>query len=128
MTRVGELSTYFIPEEAKAPYEHRAYPHPYSSRDDDIATLHNGRVGYCISRCMCIVCGLKVETDTDGRVWIYRNSQGGLVEDSGPFHEKCMRLTISMCPVIKFRNFSWELAVWDDVGPLIRGAHDFNRT
>lgn len=126
-TRVDKIQSFLMHADVKAQYEGKDYPHPYSAREEDIGMLHDGRVRHCITQCMCIVCGEHVKPEgPDGLVWVYR-SGGMLMEDSGPFHEKCVVLTKTMCPVVKHRNYAWEQVPWSEVGPLIRGKHDFRR-
>lgn len=97
----------------------KSYPHPYSARDNDLADVDPGRIKQCTYFKLCMVCGLKVDGD---KVWVYRNSEG-LNADSGPFHEKCMRLTQKLCPAVRtgIEKFKWSFDDWDDVAPIIRG-------
>lgn len=126
------VTTWQLSVDQREKYDGKNFPVPYSARSEtDLAKLHDGRVGECITFCRCIVCGDDVEPDEDGMVMVYRNSVGSLVEDSGPFHEKCAILTQKLCPVIKERGpmgYTWKKESWSDVGPLIRGKHDFSKS
>lgn len=95
-----------------------SYPHPYTARADLISRLHYGRVFECITFKKCIVCGKHVKGN---KVWTYRDGDR-LTPDSGPFHEKCVKLTQALCPFVAVTKgrFAWQEEDWHVVGPLIR--------
>ena len=98
----------------------RRLPIPYSAQEDNLSQLHGGRVKDCTSFRNCIVCG---DWCPDDEVWAYKNGSNGWIQDSGPFHEKCVRLTMKMCPMVQCRpdSYLFEKVSWAEVGPLIRG-------
>ena len=75
--------------------EGKIYPIPYSSETHNIATLHPGRHHECLTFNKCLVCGIQVKGDGPFHVIL---SNGELFQESGPFHEKCIELTMRMCP------------------------------
>lgn len=83
----------------KARWSGRSYPVPYSARTDKISRIHYGRINECITYRKCIVCGNVVDLDSDGNI-IALLDRGRVGVESGPFHEKCARLTANLCPVI----------------------------
>jgi len=99
----------------------RSLPIPYSSRIDNIAHWHYGRLKECTTFKKCIVCGDDVPEDI---VWIYR-SFSSIEPDSGPFHEGCKKQTVTLCPFIadKPARYNWSQESWAEVGPIIRGKY-----
>lgn len=92
-------------------WDDKHYPMPYTGQVHQIGLLAFGRVRECKKNNLCIVCGYKVEEEKPW-VYIYQNH---LVDDSGPFHEKCAKLTQSICPfvnenptIFRFTQIPWE--------------------
>jgi hypothetical protein len=77
-------------------WDYKEYPIPYSSRLDHVGKISVTRVAQCRRQRLCIICGDKV---TEEMPWAYVY-QEALVTDAGPFHEKCMNLTKTMCPFV----------------------------
>lgn len=105
----------------KSEWEGKAFPHPYSAQDDNLAQVCPARVKECTQFKKCVVCGEHVEGDF---VWVYRSEvTQSLKQDSGPFHEKCKTLTQKMCPAVRSQTstITFDLEKWSDVGPIIRG-------
>jgi hypothetical protein len=88
----------------------RSYPIPYSAKLNAVGDIAKGRVGECNRDRLCMVCGILVE---DAKPWAYYLWYR-FERDSGPFHEKCVTLTKTMCPVVaenpnfKFVQVDWE--------------------
>lgn len=122
---VREIQSWRYTDDERNTMSHQTYPVPYTAHDDSLARLHVGRVKDCTSFRNCIVCG---EWCPDDEVWVYLNGVNGYVEDSGPFHEKCMRLTQAKCPMVKHSiaddggdSYRFQKVSWAQVGPIIRG-------
>ena len=77
-------------------WDNKTYPIPYTAHMDSVGVTNAARVSECRYLRNCIVCGIKVEDETP---WAYIWSNT-FPEDAGPFHEKCVRLTQKMCPVV----------------------------
>lgn len=91
-----------------------------------VQRLHFGRVKDCIKFRKCIVCGENVAPDADGKVYACLD-YGAVVPDSGPFHEKCMRLTQTMCPVVKMQTqrFTFAKVEWKTLRPKMIKKFNF---
>jgi len=83
----------------KERWGNRSYPIPYSARTNLISRIHYGRTIECITYRKCLVCGTVVDLDDDGKVIVLLD-RGMIGVESGPFHEKCARLTARLCPVV----------------------------
>lgn len=118
----NELKSFRFSEEEQKDWRSRPrrLPVPYSSYEDDLARLHTGRVKDCTSFRNCIVCG---DWCPDDKVWAYINGNNGWVQDSGPFHEKCMKMTVKLCPMVKAHPdaYAFQEISWAVIGPIIRG-------
>lgn len=92
-------------------YQGKTWPHPYSANDNDLADVKPGRAWECVQFKRCQVCGEPVKGE---KVWIYLLAGEVYASDSGPYHEKCVRLTKRMCPVValnedhyRFQEENW---------------------
>jgi hypothetical protein len=79
------------------------YPLPYTAKETSIAVLDDDRVAECLGDNLCIVCG---EGVGDRCFAILKKSISddfdlSVFAESGPFHEKCVKLTLFLCPHIK---------------------------
>ena len=81
-------------------YEYpRFLPTPYTAQTEAIAMLSSERARECLVDSVCSVCGESVEFNEQGWMTVlFKN--GKLTYESGPFHEKCAKLTMTMCPHI----------------------------
>lgn len=96
----------------------KSYPIPFSAKMNRVGHLCKSRVIECATKKLCIVCGEDVPGED---VWCYL-WLGSLTADSGPFHEKCVRLTQKMCPVVSEHpdRFDFKMMKWSVVGPTIQ--------
>lgn len=92
-------------------WDNKEYPIPFSARMDSVGKIAVSRVQKCKSGRLCIVCGVKVK---DENPWAYCWGNT-FPSDAGPFHEKCVTLTKTMCPVVaessgefRFVQVDWE--------------------
>ena len=77
-------------------WDDKTYPVPYTAKLARVGEMSYTRTNECVAKRLCIVCGILVE---DKRPWAYvwNNS---FPKDAGPFHQKCVTLTKTMCPVV----------------------------
>lgn len=73
----------------------KEYPAPYTA-GSDLANLDDDRMMQCLRERLCIVCG-----EATGEEAAVLLKHGKVMGESGPFHEKCLTLTMVMCPHIK---------------------------
>ena len=94
-------------------WDNRRYPIPYTAEEDNISTLHSGRLQECVVDKLCIACGEEVEEEI---VWLMV-SEGKIFSESGPFHSKCKTLTERMCPHIVLSNgkYTFKQDEWSNV-------------
>lgn len=104
----------------------KVFPLPYSSEDHNIAALHPGRHHECLTFNKCLVCGTQVTGDGPFPVIL---SNGELFQESGPFHEKCIELTMRMCPEMTQKSdkiggtkttYKYTRATIDDIREIFR--------
>lgn len=74
----------------------KAYPLPYTAEENSIANLNDPRLLECINGGLCMICG---ESVGDRSFAMLRD--GNFFSESGPFHEKCVKMTLFLCPHIK---------------------------
>lgn len=94
-------------------WNNKEYPIPYSARMNRLSHLAKIRVLECAKNKLCMVCGEFVP----GEMVLAYKWADRLTADSGPFHEKCVKLTQSMCPMVNHRpeQFNFELMEWDQI-------------
>jgi len=97
-------------------WDNRSYPIPYTAEDYSISTLNSDRLEDCVSHKKCIACGEAVEEELV-TILLY---DGQVQGESGPFHEKCARLTNTMCPHINLNpDFLFIQVAWSEVADRI---------
>ena len=97
-------------------WDNKNYPVPYTAEEDAISTLHDGRLKECVHFNKCIACGEPVENKTIPI--LLRNNE--VMGESGPFHEKCAKLTERMCPhVAVSTEYGFKHMAWAEVKPKI---------
>ena len=77
----------------------RRFPMPYTSREEDIGLIHDGRAKECVDFRKCFVCGNHV----DGTPWVLYKDVEGVGSDhgeAGPYHKVCLDIAMKMCPHI----------------------------
>lgn len=77
-------------------------PMPYSAQTDGIALLSESRSGECVVHGVCSVCGEPVPFE-HGHIGMLMKD-GFLFYESGPFHQKCLTITVTKCPHIAFSD------------------------
>lgn len=77
-------------------WDNKTYPVPYTAEIDSISVLNSDRMEECATGKLCVVCGDEVPEETVSVLF----KDGEVFSESGPFHEKCARLTEKMCPHI----------------------------
>lgn len=82
----------------------KQFPLPYSAREDAISLLSDERHLECVRDCVCLVCGDPVEDENSFALLKDEKFHA----EAGPFHDKCARLTVAMCPHIK-NDKKWTL-------------------
>lgn len=75
----------------------KVYPLPYTAEEKSIAVLHDDRFKECLIGRLCIVCGEGVNSDACFAIL----KSGVVFGESGPFHEKCAKMTLFLCPHMK---------------------------
>lgn len=94
-------------------WNHKTYPVPYTAQSHNISTVESDRLDECHENCLCLACGEQVPQD---EIWAMV-MRGEYFQESGPFHEKCARLTERMCPHIAESKgkYTFKQATWDEV-------------
>jgi hypothetical protein len=83
----------------RATVNSKSYPVPYSADEKSISNIDDARMRECLNDQLCIVCGTPV--DTTCHVMLQANEwhpEPLLMAESGPFHDKCLTMTLNMCP------------------------------
>lgn len=93
-------------------WDNKTYPVPYTAQDSSISTLNSGRMMECATFKKCVACGDAVTEDS---VSVIRKN-GKVFSESGPFHEKCARLTARMCPhIAESKEYTFSVESWAEV-------------
>ena len=125
--------THSNPRRGKTSYgkkwDGRNYPHPYAANEDNLARIHEGRKFECVKFKRCLNCGEPVKEDVVGLLLYNPNSRLGtrfndyIHSEAGPYHFKCLRQSISMCPhIATTQRFIAGSGEWKVVKPMIE-AH-----
>lgn len=87
----------------------RFLPMPYTAQTHAIALLSDERATECLTDMVCSVCGEQVELNEQGYLPVlFKN--GFMTFEAGPFHEKCAKLTMTMCPHIA-SSYDWSIGM-----------------
>jgi len=93
-------------------WDNKTYPVPYTASEQTISSLHSGRMIECAKFKRCVACGDPV---SEPDVSVIRKN-GKLISESGPFHEKCARLTARMCPhIAESKEYAFSVEPWANV-------------
>lgn len=93
-------------------WDDKTYPIPYTAEEHSISTLHSERLRECVVNKNCIACGEAVEEEIV--TVMYQGNK--IFSESGPFHEKCARLTQAMCPHININaGYTFGTVAWSEV-------------
>lgn len=85
-------------------WDNKTYPVPYTAESDAISVLNSDRMEECANHKLCVVCG----DDVTEEIVSVMFKDGAVFSESGPFHEKCARLTEKMCPHIAISQGQYE--------------------
>jgi len=105
----------------------KTFPLPYSSQEDKISENNRGRMKECILFKKCVACGDPVGGDIVGLLFYNPDSEYAQFNytdwvhaETGPFHFKCLRLTITMCPhIVEGDTFLPGSGEWKIVKPMV---------
>lgn len=78
-------------------WDGRRYPLPYTSREDAISLIDDGRAKECVVDWKCFVCGEDVEGFS---CWAIAKGRDLDTEhgEAGPYHKVCVDIAMKMCP------------------------------
>lgn len=103
-------------------WDGKKYPHPYTAQEYNIGAIHRGRLKESIKFKRCGACGEPVEDELVGLIlWNPRSKantqhKDWLHSESGPYHFKCLVLTMTRCPhIANTKRFLAACGNWSDV-------------
>lgn len=102
-------------------WDNKNYPVPYTAEEDAISQLHSGRMRECVTFKRCVACGESIQEEIVSLML----RKGELHSESGPFHDKCARLTQNLCPHINLGSeYAFVKRRWDEVREILANLVD----